>query len=71
MIKNLITKLLGGSPKASSASRFGARQDVPFKVHKIDRDLVDERALDVVETLQDAGFDAYIVGGAVRDLLCL
>ena len=70
MIKNLITKLLGGSPKASSASRFGARQDVPFKVHKIDRDLVDERALDVVETLQDAGFDAYIVGGAVRDLLC-
>lgn len=45
MIKNLITKLLGGSPKASSASCFGARQDVPFKVHKIDRDLVDERAL--------------------------
>ena len=69
MIKKLINKLLGGG-KASAASRFGRREDVPFKVHKIDRSLVDDRALDVVETLQDAGFEAYIVGGAVRDLLC-
>jgi len=69
MIKKLINKLLGGS-KAPAERRFGYREDVPFKVHKIDRSLVDERALDVVETLQDAGFDAYIVGGAVRDLLC-
>ncbi len=69
MIKKLINKLLGGG-KASAASRFGQREDVPFKVHKIDRSLVDDRALDVVETLQDAGFEAYIVGGAVRDLLC-
>jgi poly(A) polymerase len=69
MIKKLINKLLGGG-KAPAASRFGQREDVPFKVHKIDRSLVDDRALDVVETLQDAGFEAYIVGGAVRDLLC-
>ena len=69
MIKKLINKLLGGG-KASAVSRFGQREDVPFKVHKIDRSLVDDRALDVVETLQDAGFEAYIVGGAVRDLLC-
>ena len=69
MIKKLINKLLGGG-KAPATSRFGQREDVPFKVHKIDRSLVDDRALDVVETLQDAGFEAYIVGGAVRDLLC-
>ena len=69
MIKKLINKLLGGG-KAPAASRFGQREDVPFKVDKIDRSLVDDRALDVVETLQDAGFEAYIVGGAVRDLLC-
>jgi len=31
--------------------------------------LVDERALNVVRTLQDAGYEAYVVGGAVRDLL--
>ena len=69
MIKKLINKLLGGG-KAPATGRFGQREDVPFKVHKIDRSLVDDRALDVVETLQDAGFEAYIVGGAVRDLLC-
>jgi poly(A) polymerase len=31
--------------------------------------LVDERAMNVVRTLQERGFEAYIVGGAVRDLL--
>jgi poly(A) polymerase len=38
-------------------------------VHGIDPKLVDERALNVVRTLKQAGFEAYIVGGAVRDLL--
>ncbi|MPT04989.1 MAG: polynucleotide adenylyltransferase PcnB [Delftia sp.] len=71
MIKNIIDKLLG---KASAAPRarkspFGKRQEVPVQVHGIDPNLVDRRALDVVETLQDAGYEAYIVGGAVRDLL--
>jgi len=31
---------------------------------------IDERALQVISSLQDAGHLAYIVGGAVRDLLC-
>ncbi|MBN4841586.1 polynucleotide adenylyltransferase PcnB, partial [Citrobacter braakii] len=35
----------------------------------IDVSLVDERAIKVVRTLTDAGYEAYIVGGAVRDLL--
>jgi hypothetical protein len=30
---------------------------------------VDRRAIDVVRTLKEAGYEAYIVGGAVRDLL--
>lgn len=30
---------------------------------------LDERALEVLETLNDAGFEAYLVGGCVRDLL--
>ncbi|UFS56278.1 polynucleotide adenylyltransferase PcnB [Comamonadaceae bacterium M7527] len=69
MIKKFIKKLLGGS-QPSEASRFGERVDVPAKTHKINLDLVDKRAIDVVQTLQDDGFEAYIVGGAVRDLLC-
>jgi poly(A) polymerase len=68
LIKKFIDKLLGKS-SASGKSRFGKRQDVPVSVHGIDPTLVDERAINVVRTLQKAGFEAYVVGGAVRDLL--
>ena len=67
MIKKLITKLLG--KPASSKPHFGKRTEVPASVHGIDPKLVDERAINVVRSLQSAGFEAYIVGGAVRDLL--
>jgi poly(A) polymerase len=71
MIKKFIDKLLGKASggKNSKTSKFGKREDVPVSVHGIDRSLVDQRALDVVHTLKQAGFEAYIVGGAVRDLL--
>lgn len=68
MIKQFINKLMGKSP-ASKKPSLGKRQVVPAKVHGINADWVDERALNVVRTLQDRGFKAYIVGGAVRDLL--
>ena len=73
MIRNFIEKLLGKKEPAaaprSRKPRFGQREEVPANVHGIDPKLVDERAVDVVRTLQRAGFEAYIVGGAVRDLL--
>ena len=72
MIKTFIDKLLGkkpGSPAAKAKNRFGKRVDVPVSVHGIDPELVDKRATDVVRTLKQAGFEAYVVGGAVRDLL--
>ena len=71
MIKKFIDKLLGktSSGAASKKAKFGKRVDVPVQTHGIDPNLVDERALNVVRTLQDAGFEAYVVGGAVRDLL--
>src|SRR5574343_1253197 len=70
MIKKLIDKLLGKTGGAASKKpRVGKREDVPVAVHGIDPALVDGRALDVVRTLKRAGFEAYIVGGAVRDLL--
>jgi poly(A) polymerase len=47
----------------------GKRVQVPVSEHGIDPKLVDERAINVVRTLQRAGFEAYVVGGAVRDLL--
>jgi poly(A) polymerase len=68
MIKQFINKLMGKAP-ASKKPSLGKRQVVPAKVHGINVDWVDERALSVVRTLQERGFKAYIVGGAVRDLL--
>src|SRR6476661_7938752 len=73
MIKRLIDKLLGKPPRASkdaqAALASGKRVEVPKSEHGIDPALVDERAARVVSTLSDAGYEAYIVGGAVRDLL--
>ncbi len=71
MIKKFIDKLLGKPAVASAkkTSPLGKRVEVPAEVHGINPDLLDERAVKVVKTLTDAGFEAYIVGGAVRDLL--
>lgn len=75
MIKKFIDKLFGKSDSAEPGAKrvkkspFGQRQDVGVKEHGIDVKLVDDRAMDVVRTLKDAGYEAYIVGGAVRDLL--
>ncbi len=72
MIKKFIEKLLGKSSSTPAKPRkpnFGKREEVGVAVHGINPDLVDERARFVVRTLKDAGFDAYIVGGAVRDLM--
>ena len=72
MIKKFIDKLLGksaaGAAKGGKVS-FGKRQEITAAEHGIDPKLVDERASNVVHTLKQAGFEAYIVGGAVRDLL--
>ncbi|WP_367849532.1 polynucleotide adenylyltransferase PcnB [Rhodoferax sp. WC2427] len=69
MIKTFIDKILGKKPAAAKMPKFGKRVEIPVSEHGINPNLVDERALNVVSTLQQAGFEAYIVGGAVRDLL--
>jgi poly(A) polymerase len=69
MIKRFIDKLLGKSGPATAKSPFGKRLELGPEVHGINPQLVDERAINVVRTLKNAGFEAYIVGGAVRDLM--
>jgi poly(A) polymerase len=70
MIKKFIDKILGKTPKETPSEAPSAKRvEVPRSEHGIDPALVDERALKVVSTLADAGYEAYIVGGAVRDLL--
>ncbi len=69
MIKKFIDKLLGKTNSRAGKPRFGKREDIAVDVHGIDPRLVDDRALSVVRALKQGGFEAYIVGGAVRDLL--
>lgn len=66
MIKRFIKKLLGHD---DADPDLGKRIEIPFEKHHIDVKQIDKSAIEVVHTLRDAGFEAYIVGGAVRDLL--
>jgi len=71
MIKKFIDKLLGKVSGRTKTNKlpFGKREEVGVERHGIDPTLVDERARNVLSTLQGAGFEAFIVGGAVRDLM--
>lgn len=52
-----------------SLSNNDKAEIIPLKKHHIDRNLLSSAALRTIDGLQKAGFEAYIVGGAVRDLL--
>ena len=72
MIKKFIQRLLGKSDEAALVQPLipiGARVEVPASEHRINPELLDANAVRVVKTLKDAGYQAFIVGGAVRDLL--
>jgi len=76
MIKKFINRLLGKSESAAEPAAapdavipLGQRVEIAAAEHRINPDLLDANAVRVVKTLKDAGFEAYIVGGAVRDLL--
>ncbi len=70
MIKKLLGKLFDKARSAGGPRTIhGRRVEVPKSEHGIDPSLVDERAAKVVRTLVAGGYEAYIVGGAVRDLI--
>ena len=64
MIRKLLRRVfLRGEPARREA------EAIPVSVHGIRRDQVSPGARRVCDTLQQAGFKAYVVGGAVRDLI--
>ena len=64
MIKKFIGRVFSGRLFRSAAPLI-----VPASRHRIPREHLSRCALRTVETLQKEGFQAYIVGGAVRDLV--
>jgi len=66
MIKKFIRRILGATKKTVDRSKpviLGPKE------HGINPQLLSPNAVRVTQTLQDAGFKAFVVGGAVRDLL--
>jgi poly(A) polymerase len=64
MIRRLIARLIPGVSKVVGAPRVYGPAD-----HPVRRTQISHGALQVTQRLQAAGFRAFIVGGAVRDLL--
>ncbi|MDG1454035.1 MAG: polynucleotide adenylyltransferase PcnB [Methylophilaceae bacterium] len=75
MIKKFLNKVFKKREQAAVAiseadlNLSQSAKKIAFKKHNINQDLISSAALKTCEGLQNAGFDAYIVGGAVRDLL--
>ena len=67
MIKKLIGRVFSG--KLFAGRGKSAAQVFAFKEHGVAREQISACALSVTSTLQAKGFAAFVVGGAVRDLL--
>jgi poly(A) polymerase len=64
MIRKLISRVFGRLPRRGAAPAV-----IPRSRHGLQREAISSGSRRVVETLQDNGYQAFIVGGAVRDLL--
>jgi poly(A) polymerase len=66
MIKKFFKRVFQNSAGVRQA---GNAQVIPFRQHGVAREQISYGALRVTDGLQAAGYQAYVVGGAVRDLL--
>ncbi len=72
MIRKLLHRVFKRKPSASvsASTASGTRLHIiPRKQHGISRNHISPCALKVTADLQQAGYSAFVVGGAVRDLL--
>jgi poly(A) polymerase len=67
-LNKLINKLVKGK-KGDEGRNSQGPVVVPRSEHTISRKQISQNALNVLYALKDAGFEAYLVGGCVRDLL--
>ncbi|MEN3109754.1 polynucleotide adenylyltransferase PcnB [Uliginosibacterium paludis] len=65
MIRKLLRRVFKFSPSRPRAEAA----EIPLELHGIRREMVSPAARKVCSVLQEAGFKAYVVGGAVRDLI--
>lgn len=72
-IKSRVSKAKNNKPHAGAVKTGPGKKTsaviIPPEKHGIQERKISGNALRVLERLQDAGFDAHIVGGGVRDIL--
>ncbi len=66
MIRKLISRVFSGKKPAANRHEPAV---IPVSSHGITRDRISSGSRRTCETLQQHGYKAYVVGGAVRDLL--
>ncbi|HET7776336.1 MAG TPA: polynucleotide adenylyltransferase PcnB, partial [Azospira sp.] len=78
MIRKLISRVFGGkshpektvkTPGRSARNDSDSAAVIPVRNHGVRREQLSSGARRTVEGLQKAGYKAYVVGGAVRDLI--
>jgi poly(A) polymerase len=69
MIKKLLQRVFKGKKKTALPEASHSVKRFPRRVHGIDRRAISHAALKTTQELQKAGFAAFVVGGAVRDLI--
>ena len=69
MLKRLINLITPRAKSPSSANGPFEAKVIARDQHNISRKNISPAAIKIIKQLGDAGFDAYLVGGGVRDLL--
>jgi len=69
MIKKLLQRVFNGKKNPPAPASHTAAKRCPRQKHGINRKHISSAALKTVHGLHEAGFAAFIVGGAVRDLI--
>ncbi|WP_286240112.1 polynucleotide adenylyltransferase PcnB [Neptuniibacter halophilus] len=73
-ISKALSKVFGGNESTADTATTAHvteinKQVIPEQEHNIPRRYLDDNALKVAYRLQDAGYEGYLVGGCIRDLL--
>jgi len=67
VLNRIIKRFFSGSENGRSSA--GEPALIPRSEHPISRDAVSRNALKVLYRLRDSGFEAYLVGGCIRDIV--
>ena len=69
MLKNIQKRVRALFPSRPPQAPVYQRREIPRDQHNVSRSMISEPAKKVLNRLNNAGYEAYLVGGGVRDIL--